>query len=269
MGPQPKSGHNLPEYVDTLQQAGRYWFASTEAREACGLSPVAFKQAARRLVLQFRLASPRRGFFVIVPLEYRSVGAPPPSWYIDALMSFHGRPYYVGVLSAAALHGAAHQQPQEFQVVTDMALRPAVAGKNRLRFIYKKRVAKTQTVSFKTETGSMIVSSPEATAVDMVLYPRAAGGIGNIVTVFSELAERIDPDRLVQAVAIESDVAAAQRVGLLLERAGAGDKTGPLAAWIADRRPRAIPLRADRDAKGAPKDERWRVMVNEKIEVDE
>ena len=66
--PQLVSGRNLSEYVDTLQQSGRYSFASTEGREACGLSPVAFKQAARRLVLQSRLASPRRGFFVIVPL---------------------------------------------------------------------------------------------------------------------------------------------------------------------------------------------------------
>jgi hypothetical protein len=159
--------------------------------------------------------------------------------------------------------------PQEFQVVTDSALRPAVAGKNRLRFIYKKRFAKTQTMRLKPETGSMTVSSPEATAVDMVRYSQVAGGIGNIVTVFSELAERVDPNRPVQAVATESDVVAAQRVGLLLDRAGAGEMTVPLAAWVANRRPRAIPLRADRDAKGAPMDPRWRVLVNEKIEVDE
>ena len=263
------SGRNLSEYADTLQQSGRYSFASTEGREACGLSPVAFKQAARRLVLKSRLASPRRGFFVIVPLEYRSMGAPPPSWYIDALMRFHGRQYYVGLLSAAALHGAAHQQPQEFQVVAGIALRPTVAGKIRLRFLFKRRVPETRTVRLKTETGSMVVSSPEATAVDLILYPQAAGGIGNVVTVFSELAEKLDPDRLLQTVVVGSDVAAAQRVGLLLDRAGARDKTGALAAWVADRRPRTIALRADRGAGGAPKDERWRVLVNEKIEVDE
>jgi predicted transcriptional regulator of viral defense system len=269
MRQQSAGGCTLPEFVDALQQSGRYSFASSEAREACGLSLLALKSAARRLVLQFRLASPRRGFFVIVPLEYRSAGAPPPSWYIDALMIFHGRPYYVGVLSAAALYGAAHQQPQEFQVVTDRALRPIVAGKGRIRFLHKKRTAQTQTVRLKTETGSMVVSTAEATAIDMVLYPQAAGGIGNIVTVFSDLAERLDPDRLVEALAMESDVAAAQRVGFLLELAGAGDKTGPLSAWVAERRPRAVPLRADRDTAGAPKDTRWRVLVNEKFEVDE
>jgi predicted transcriptional regulator of viral defense system len=233
------------------------------------LSPTAFKQAARRLVLQRRLASPRRGFFVIVPLEYRSMGAPAPSWYIDALMGFHGRPYYVGILSAAALHGAAHQQPQEFQVVTDMALRPAVAGRTRLRFMYKKRLAQIPTVNLKTETGSMVVSTPEATAVDLVRYPHAAGGIGNVVTVLSELAERLDPERLVQAVAAESDLAAAQRLGFLLDHAGGADKTGPLAEWIGQRQPRAVPLRPDADAEGRPRDNRWRVFVNDTIEVDE
>lgn len=41
-------------------------------------------------------------------------------------MKFLGQPYYVGLLSAAALHGAAHHQPQEFQVVTNKQFRPAV-----------------------------------------------------------------------------------------------------------------------------------------------
>jgi len=31
-------------------------------------------------------------------------------------------PYHVGLLSAAGHHGASHQQPQEFQVVTDRSI---------------------------------------------------------------------------------------------------------------------------------------------------
>jgi len=45
-------------------------------------------------------------------VEYRVAGAPPASWYIDDFMKAVGTPYYVGVLTAAALHGAAHQAPQ-------------------------------------------------------------------------------------------------------------------------------------------------------------
>jgi predicted transcriptional regulator of viral defense system len=65
----------------------------------------------------------REGFYVIVPLEYASSGILPPEWFIDELMKFLRQPYYVGLLSAAAIHGAAHQQPQEFHVVIPEALR--------------------------------------------------------------------------------------------------------------------------------------------------
>jgi hypothetical protein len=34
-------------------------------------------------------------------------------------MKYLGREYYVGLLNAAALHGSAHQQPQEFTVITN------------------------------------------------------------------------------------------------------------------------------------------------------
>lgn len=259
----------LIRFVDSLQESGRYTFTRMEAASVCGISEVALRQAALRLQKRKRLVMPRRGFFVIIPLEYRSAGAPPPAWYIDALMHFQGRPYYVGLLSAAALHGAAHQQAQEFQVITGRALRPVVAGRTQLRFFFKRHHAQTPTVPLKVETGTMLVSSPEATAFDLVRYPLAAGGFGNIVTVFADLAEKIDPQELLRTAEAEAELAAVQRCGLLLELAGASDRVDPLAKWIADRKPRAIPLRADLRAEGAPKNPRWRVLVNDRIEVEE
>jgi hypothetical protein len=115
----------------------------------------------------------------------------------------------------------------------------------------------------------MLVSSPEATAFDLVRYPIAAGGLGNIVSVLAELAEKIDPERLLKAAEAEAELAAVQRLGLLLELAGGGDKLDPLANWIANLKPRTIPLRADRDGKGAAKSQRWRLLLNENIEVEE
>jgi len=260
---------SLNQFVDKLQEAGRYTFTRDEAAMACGSSGVALRQAALRLQKQTRLVMPRRGFFVIVPLEYRSAGAPPPAWYIDALMRFHGRPYYVGLLSAAALHGAAHQQAQEFQVITDRALRPAIGGRTHLHFFYKRRQAQTPTIAMKVETGEMLVSTPEATAFDLVRYPLAAGGLGNIITVLAELAEKMDPQRLVEAAETEAELAAVQRVGLLLECGGASDKVERLAEWITNQKPRTILLRPDRDAARATKNDRWRLLVNEDLEVDE
>ena len=257
----------FPEYVDRLQESGLYSFTRERALSGLSLSPIAVKRAAERLLAQGRLVAPRRGFFVVVPLEYRSAGAPPPPWFIDALMRFHGQPYYVGLLSAAALHGAAAQQPQEFQVMTNRQLRPAAVGRTRIRFLLKKNVGRTPTVSVKTETGSMLVSTPEATAIDLVRYPEHAGGWNNVAQVLADLAERLEPVRLAEAARLEQDLAAAQRVGFLLEHVGARDKTGPLAAWIEAERPRLVTLRPDREAGGAPKDRHWKILVNEEIEV--
>ena len=72
--------------------------------------------------------------------------------------------YYVGLLSGAELHGAAHQR-----------LRPVVVGRNRIRFFLKKDLARTPVELVKTTSGRMRVSTPEATALDLVrFYDRLA-----------------------------------------------------------------------------------------------
>jgi len=260
---------SLSELMDTTQGSRRYVLTREEALSALGVSEEALKKAARRLAAKSRITIPRRGFFVIVPVEYRSAGAPPPAWFIDELMRFHGRPYYVGLLSAAALHGAAHQQPQEFQVVTNVQLRMATAGRTRIRFFTKRHIEATPTTDVKTETGSMRVSTPEATAFDLVRYLKAAGHLDNVATVLSELAERLNPERLVAVAEAVVDLPQAQRLGFLLDRVGAAESADGLAAWLAERRPRVVPLRPDRSVVAAPRDARWQVLVNDVTEAEE
>ncbi len=44
-----------------------------------------------------------------------------------------GQPYYVGLLSATAIHGAGRQQPMVFQVLTSKPTRQMRAGKVAIR----------------------------------------------------------------------------------------------------------------------------------------
>jgi predicted transcriptional regulator of viral defense system len=258
----------LSELVDSYQASGRYVVTREQALAAMEVSNEAMKKAVQRLVARRRLAVVRRGFFVIVPVEYREAGAPPPTWFIDDLMRFHGQPYYVGLLSAAALHGAAHHQPQEFQVVTNVQVRPAVVGRARIRFFRKQDIERTPTVQMKTETGTIRVSTPEATALDLLRYLEAAGHLGNVVTVLAGLAEKIDAKRLVVVAKAEGDVTTAQRLGYLLEQVDAGEVGAALAAWIAKRRPRFVPLRSARAVRREVRDQRWRLLVNERVEAE-
>ena len=265
--PRPAPSSASPRaFVEAIQAAGRYVFTRAEASHALGTSDIALKHALWRLARAGRVIAPRRGFYVIVPPEYRAAGSIPPSWFIRDLMAYLGRPYYVGLLSAAALHGAAHQSPQEFQVVTDRPLRPVRAGRARIRFVKKTSIGSTPTVDIKTPTGHIRVSSPEATALDLVRYPDHAGFLGNVVTVLTELAERLEPQSLVHAAQADDGLAPAQRLGYLLDRIGHAKVTAPLAEWTAAKSPRVTALRSDRPMTGAPRDPRWRVAVNEEVE---
>ena len=198
----------------TYQAGGRYVMTRQDAVAALRISDQALKKAVQRLAARRRLAAPRRGFFVIVPVEHRQAGAPPPSWYIHELMKFCGRRYYVGLLTAAALHGAADQQPQEFQVATDGQLRPVMVGRARIRFFRKLRIAATPTLDMKTETGAMHVATPEATAFDLLRYLKGAGHLGHVATVQSDLAETMDAKRLAEVARLEGDLPIAQTAGL-------------------------------------------------------
>jgi predicted transcriptional regulator of viral defense system len=260
---------SLHSYIDSLQQSGRYTFDRTEALKELRISPVALKLAARRLARQGRLVSPRRGFFVIVPLEYKSAGSPPPAWFIDPLMHFEREPYYVGLLSAAALHGAAHQQPQEFQVLTARQMKPALAGRSRIHFLLKKHVKRSDTVQRKTETGTMRISTPETTALDLLRYSKYAGGLNNVATVLSELAERIDPKKLAETARRAGDLPSAQRLGFLLEHIGQVEIAQPLADWMRSTAIRTILLRPGTRNQNGGRSARWKVIANEQVEAPE
>lgn len=88
-------------------------------------SDIAIKRALNRLSEKGKIVSVFKGYYIIVPPQYAARGILPPALFIDGLMQYLNKPYYVGLINAAAFHGAAHQQPQEFFVFTEsVILRP-------------------------------------------------------------------------------------------------------------------------------------------------
>src|SRR5215475_7386980 len=136
-----KSRTSLPDYLTRLQAGGRVSFTRGEALEAARLSDAAFLKGAARLQRKHMLFNPRHRFYVAVPPQFLSWEAPPPSWYIDDLMRHEGRPYYVGLLKAAELHGATHQAVMEFQIITDKRLPKIQVGRSAIAFYYRKNMA--------------------------------------------------------------------------------------------------------------------------------
>ena len=257
----------IAEWVAAQQASGRYIFTREDAEAGLGSSKVAVQTALRRLKQKGRIASPRRGFYVVVPPGYRAAGCLPASWVIDDLMRHLGLHYYVGVLSAAALHGAGHQQPMVFQVIADSATRPIQAGRVQIE-VHTSRTVKAMPVTrVETETGTMVVATPETTAFDVVRFFSAAGHWNNVATVLSELAEKIDRDRLVD-IAPHVHLPDVQRLGYLLSVVGEGELAEPLASRLAGRRTTVVRLRTDLPKGDADLDPRWRLFPNEQVDID-
>ncbi len=253
--------------IDHLAATGRYHFTAAEMRSALGVSGAASKLALRRLIKKRQVASPARGFYVIVPPEYRSLGCLPADQFIPALMEHREIRYYAALLSAAQYHGAAHQRPQEFQVALARNRRPIVCGAVRASFLARQRISAVPLQRFNTPRGTILVSTPEATAVDLVGYERRAGGLHHVATVLSELAARIDPDRLVIAVQT-APVSWAQRLGYLLELVGAADRVMPLKEYVQRRARQSTALvptfaRLHTSCSGD-----WRLRINADVEPD-
>ncbi len=257
----------LHDWIEALPEDGRYVFSRADARAVSDASDAAVKMTLYRLKRSGAIVSPRRDFFVVVPREYRSAGSPPATWFIDDLMSHLGRRYYVALLSAAALHGAGHQQPMAFQVIADSAERNIEVGRVRIELHVSNLVEGAATGQMQTETGRMVVSTPETTAFDLVRFPSACGYLGNIATVLSELAERMAPDKLA-AGATRVARSDAQRLGWLLQLVEQRDLADALAGVLEGQRLLPTPLSTVRNTEDAPLDPRWRVLVNERVEPD-
>jgi len=264
---EPGSRLKARQYVDQLATAGRYSFTRRDAQLALGVSASAAVLALNRLAKQGLLASPARSFYVSVPPEYRSLGCLPAEQFVPDLMKWLERPYYVCLLSAAEFHGAAHQRPQALQVFLEGQRRPLVCGRVRVTFLVRKRLRAVPVQLVDTPRGGVLISTPEATALDLVGYALQAGGLNSVATVLSELAERIDAQKLAEA-AKAAPVVWAQRLGHLLQRVGAADKTGPLEEHVRAHARAATPLAPGTAFRTKLRDAVWKVYVNTTMEAE-
>jgi predicted transcriptional regulator of viral defense system len=253
------------ELPDSLISRGRYWATTDEIAAETGTGPDATRHGLARLRSQQRLFTPARSFHVMVPPEYRSWGAIPAAWFIDPMMQHLDRTYYVSLLSAAAQHGASHQAAQTFQVMTDRHVEDRDFERVRLRFQTSSLVGQTPVEQVNTPTGTMAVSTREATVSDLVERPEKSGGLSNVATILREIG-KLDGGELARLSAPRPRTHA-RRLGWLLTKFRRDVETNSLRALAEPGKGASIPLAAGGPSQGAA-DEVWGVIVNAEIEPD-
>lgn len=255
------------QIIDELAAKGRSSFTSEDIEKLTNSSPEAIKEALRRLQKKGHLVMPHRGFYLILSPEHRARGCLPPEQFIPELMDYLKETYYVGLLSAAEYYGAAHQRPQEFQVIVAKSRRPIICGKVRVNFIYRKNVNQIPTTIKNTPAGTVKISTPEVTALDLIGYVRHSGGLDNVATVLAELAEHIDPAKLIE-VAKLSPISWVQRLGYLFDLLGKQEMASALGDYLGNKHPVPIALMPNMSMKGSSKNSRWQLYVNTSVEPE-
>ncbi len=265
---------NIGQYIKQVRASGKWHFTTDQAIADLNVSHYALRSAIYRLKKKGDVASPAKNLYVIVPPEYQYLGCLPAAELVPILMKHWQLDYYACLLTAGIYHGAAHQKPQVFQVMLKKAKRPLICGKVRIEFIRKINMTNLPLQDFVVKTGVLKVSSPELTALDLLLYRLQSGGLNNIATVLSELLEAMDPQKLIEVAKIVNEKACLQRLGYILEHIDPLEEdqrdvlVENIQAYLSSLKLLPVPLSAEFSMTGFPWEQKWMIVKNVTIESD-
>ena len=266
-----KTHNYLLKYAEKRLASGKLYFSLKDLRKKfASYSDSALTFSLNRLSNKGKIVSIHKGFYLIIPPARMSKGVLPPSLFIDSLMSYLNRGYYVGLLSASAYYGASHQKSQEYFVIVN---KPSLRAKNKnglkLNFIVKSNIPKIGIEMKKTEAGFINVSSAELTSFDLVKYQRKIGGINRAVSVISELAEEMQVNRLKNL--INNNVvgnASLQRLGYILDDLNESDLADAVFQSLSKKQLFKVPLKSDSKRNGFSLNRKWKIIENIKLDLE-
>jgi predicted transcriptional regulator of viral defense system len=254
--------HGYPTFsIEDVRETGMY------------SSEQIMKNELNRLCTNKTIVNVYRGFYVIIPVHYVLRGSVPATYYIDQLMAYLKKPYYVCMLSAAELLGAAHQRPQHFSVMTTLPRRQLETTRNvTIGWFYRDALPEDALIIKNTETGTIRVSNPLLTAADLVQNQQHAGGLSRVATILEELAEQIDIDSQFPALMPYVKTVTWQRLGYILESIiGDNETADKLYEQLRSSSARMVykPLSTSAEDNPATRDSRWKININVQIETDD
>lgn len=242
----------VSDLIDAAERSGKLSIQAEElAAQLPGTSAEALRHALQRLRRRGRIvrAARRTGHWVIVPLQDSVSGAPPlESWLHTFMAKSLQEPYYVGFASAAEAHGASPYAVMVTQVVVGKPRRPLSVGRHELRFVVRKDPSAVPTQWHETAAGRFLVSTPEATALELVARQDLVGGAGRVLETLRGLAPALTAVGLHEAFEAIGDIPSIQRLGTFLNLLEQGSiSVEVIADWLrSEKRPkqqwRQVPL---------------------------
>ena len=259
---------SLKEFIASQLAVGKSFFVKEDALRVLGITPEQFKYQAYRLSQKKALKRLASDFYMIVPPEYYNWGAMPPMMFIDHLMKYLNKDYYVGLLSAASVYGATHQQPMSFQVITPTTMKNIKLKRGLVEFHAYKGCESAIKQSITVQTGYVQVSSKEQTMLDLIRFYKASGYLDNVALVIKDLAGECDPHELSKAIKSEKENPLLQRLGYILKFTGFLKLANIVDQELKKRKLRYVLLKPEFHRKIGKKLEAWKLIINDTLELE-
>lgn len=252
----------VSEYIKKVEAIGRHSVSLSEIKREVEISDKAIFQALLRLKRKGKITQIRREFYLIIPIQYSAQGFLPTTLFLDDMMLFLRRHYYLALFSAAAVHGVAHQQPMISQVIVHKpALRTIRNQKLCIKFYTKSTWITKGLTQKKTDAGYFWVSTPELTALDLVQYHKKNGGLNRVLLILEELVDSINPSKIVKLLE-STPVPTIQRFGYLLDFLEECNITDKVYRFLRGQKLLKIPLSLSHKYVNDDVDNRWNVIIN-------
>lgn len=217
------------------------------------------------------VVSLRHKFYLIIPPRYSHSGKLPIELYIDKLFSFLNRKYYLGLYSAARYNGASHQQIQKEYILHDKSPLLSVSkGTNKLNFFTVSKWPEKNILTHKGDAGMFKISSPALTAVDILYHQSKIGGLNRTLSILEELVEEVNLSDVKDLLSWYSQRSVLQRFGFLLNEYDSNSKPAELIYnHLKLQKFYPVLLSPKSNQKAGAVNNRWKVDVNIKMEIDE
>ncbi len=271
--------------ADYLLERGERFVTAERCAELLRVKPENVSRSLAPARHANQMVSVTNRAWVPVPPPRRKKGAPPLLDYLDSLMAHLEQPYYLGYRAAAAFYGVSHHSFAHYHIVTPAPHRDRRIGRSFLCFV-RRDPTRTPTVRKPVGYGvnaDVMVSTPEATAFDLIQRPILSGGIDYVATLIGDMltAGLLNINSLC-TVADLYPMSVLQRLGYVVEIMHGHLRWAirnpldvePLAKIIADRRVREIrlvypSLSGQTEIRPTPLCRRWRLKVNHILEPDQ
>jgi hypothetical protein len=153
------------------------------------------------------------------------------------------------------------------------SLRDTTKKNTRIVFIStRKKIPPSWLRPFRGENGDIQVSAPELTAADLITFQKEIGGLNRACTVLYELMEVVRFGKLEKSFFEYVPTSTIQRLGYLLEKELEQSKQADILYSKAQKngcRFQKIPLKYNKPTEGCETDNKWKVIINEYIEIDD